>query len=81
MDWIAGAKLLADRIGEVPDRHEQVSADASPLFHWCGVDPEPAPDPSQVRQPGEALPSPDASQTHRGARKKTRFLRRLAVGE
>jgi len=40
MDWIAGAKLLAERIGEAPTAESvQVAADAPALFHWCNVNP------------------------------------------
>jgi hypothetical protein len=44
MTWIAGAKLLADRIGVTPAAEQvQVAADALPVFHWCNVNPELAP--------------------------------------
>jgi hypothetical protein len=40
MTFIAGAKILADRIGgKASLPRAEVSADASPLFHWCGVNP------------------------------------------
>jgi hypothetical protein len=44
MDFLAGAKLLADRIGVRPAVEQvQVPADAIPVFHWCNVNPEAAP--------------------------------------
>jgi hypothetical protein len=44
MDFLAGAKLLADRIGVTPAVEQvQVPADAIPVFHWCNVSPERAP--------------------------------------
>jgi hypothetical protein len=44
MNWIDGAKLLADRIGATPAAEPvKVPADASALFHWCGVDPSAEP--------------------------------------
>jgi hypothetical protein len=40
MNWIDGAKLLADRIGEPPAKEPvQVHADAPALFHWCNMNP------------------------------------------
>jgi hypothetical protein len=40
MDFIAGAKILAERFGDTePAAPSRVSADAHVLFHWCGVDP------------------------------------------
>ncbi len=51
MTWIAGAKLLADRIGPTPAADRvQVAADALPVFHWCNVNPEltPAEDAGEV---------------------------------
>jgi len=40
MTFIAGAKILADRIGQKASApRAEVSADASALFHWCGVNP------------------------------------------
>jgi hypothetical protein len=39
MDFIAGAKILAERFGGTTPVDRQVPIDASPLFHWCGVDP------------------------------------------
>jgi hypothetical protein len=40
MTFIAGAKILADRIGgKTFPLRSAVPTDASPLFHWCGVNP------------------------------------------
>ena len=43
MTCIDGARLLADRIGAIPAEPVYVPADASALFHWCGVNPDLAP--------------------------------------
>jgi hypothetical protein len=41
MDFVAGAKLLADRIGVTPAVEKvHVPAHAIPVFHWCNVNPE-----------------------------------------
>jgi hypothetical protein len=40
MTFIAGAKILAERIaGKASPPRAEVSADAPPLFQWCGVNP------------------------------------------
>ena len=40
MDFLAGAKLLVERIGEPPVTDPvHVDAGAPALFHWCNVNP------------------------------------------
>lgn len=56
MDFIAGAKILAERIGSAgPRAKAQVPPDARPLFHWCGVDPNP----TEGRNRGDLDAEPD----------------------
>ena len=39
MDFIAGAKILAERFGDTEPVGIEQAGDARPLFHWCGVGP------------------------------------------
>ena len=62
MTWIAGAKLLADRIGATPaGERVQVAADALPVFHWCNVNPTPSLAPVAGRIRAEPLDAPVAT--------------------
>jgi hypothetical protein len=55
MTFIAGAKILANRIGEKASApRAEVSADASALFHWCGMNP--AQKPPSSDEANEPLP-------------------------
>jgi len=36
MDFIAGAKILAERIGDTEPVGVEQAGDARPLFQWCG---------------------------------------------
>jgi hypothetical protein len=56
MDYITGAKILAERFGETPPAAErqQVVDNALPLFHWLGVNPD------QMAGTGSALSSGSA---------------------
>jgi hypothetical protein len=39
MDFIAGAKILAERFGDTEPVGVEQAGDARPLFQWCGVNP------------------------------------------
>lgn len=39
MDFIAGAKILAERFGDTEPVGIEQAGYARPLFHWCGVGP------------------------------------------
>ena len=41
MDFIAGAKILAERFGETEPVGVERAGDARPLFQWCGGHPLP----------------------------------------
>jgi hypothetical protein len=40
MDFIAGAKILAERFGDTEPVGIDQAGDTRPLFHWCGVSPD-----------------------------------------